>query len=165
MKRLATLRHAKSSWDDGRLADFDRPLNDRGRNAAQRMGRDLKERGFDLVLASPAARVRQTLEAAELEAELRFDEDMYLASERTLLEIIRDLPDTVHAPLLVGHNPGLQELVIALARDDAKGLRRRVEAQLPTAAFVLIELPAEKWSDVQIGSGTVAELIIPKELD
>ena len=160
MKRLAILRHAKSSSDDQQFADFDRPLNERGWKAARRVGRELKKRGidFDLVLASPAVRVRETLQGGGMEAEIRFEPYMYLASEQQLFEFVRYLPETVHAPLLVGHNPGLQQLVVALTRDD------RVERKLPTAAFVRIELAADKWSDVEPGSGTIADLIFPKEL-
>lgn len=171
MKQLAILRHAKSSWDDAELADFDRPLTDRGWKAARRMGRELKQRGasFDMVLASPAVRVRETIEGAQeklkLEAAICFERDIYLASDETLLEMVRGLPESVHAPLLVGHNPGLQQLVLALTRDDPKGLRARVEEKLPTAAFVRIALPVEQWSDVEPATGTIADLIVPRELD
>jgi phosphohistidine phosphatase len=101
----------------------------------------------------------------ESDAAICFERDIYLADEATLLDMVRGIPETVQAPLLIGHNPGLQELVIALTRDDPKGLRKRVEAKFPTAAFVSIDLPAEKWSEVQPGGGTIAELIVPKELD
>ena len=171
MKRLAILRHAKSSWDEPQVADFDRPLNERGQKAARRIGRELTKRGatFDMVLASPATRVRETLEAVQKEFEpdaaICFERDIYLADEGTLLEMVRGIPETVQAPLLIGHNPGLQELVLALTRDDSNGLRKRVEAKLATAALVRIELPAEKWSEVEPGSGIIVELIVPKELD
>jgi len=171
MKSLAILRHAKSSWDEPQTADFDRPLNDRGLKAARRMGRELKKRGveFDLVLASTAVRVRETLEGVQeklgSDATICFERDIYLASEEALVEIVRGIPETAHAPLLVGHNPGLQQLIVALTRDDSNGLRKRVEAKLATAALVRIELPAEKWSEVEPGSGIIVELIVPKELD
>jgi phosphohistidine phosphatase len=171
VKRLAILRHAKSSWDDAQLADGDRPLNERGWKAARRMGRELKQRAasFDMVLASPAARVTETIEGVQeelkLEAAICFERDIYLASHETLLEMVRGLPESVHAPLLVGHNPGLQQLIVALTRDDPKGLRAKVEQKLPTAAFVRIDLPVEQWSNVEPATGTIAELIVPKELD
>jgi phosphohistidine phosphatase len=163
VKRLSILRHAKSDWGDPGLDDFDRPLNDRGWKAARRMGRELKERGigFDLIIASPAARVRETLdgvtEKLKLNVEIRHDERMYGASEATLLAIIRELPESAHLPLLVGHNPGLEQLVAALTHG--------VAHKFPTAAFARIDLPAKRWADVEPGSGEIAELILPKELD
>jgi len=169
VKRLAILRHAKSDWGDAKLDDFDRPLNDRGWKAARRVGRELRDRGieFDLVIASPAARVRETLdgltEKLKPNVEIRFEPRMYLASEETLLEIVRELPEKVHAPLLVGHNPALQQLVLDLTR--AGGDRNKVAHKFPTAAFVRIELPAERWPDVVQGSGKIAALILPRELD
>jgi phosphohistidine phosphatase len=114
MKRLTILRHAKSSWDRPDADDFDRPLNDRGRKAAVRMGHELKHRElrFDVALASPAVRVRETLDGlakgdGEFAPDIRFDQSLYLADAATLLDRVKALSDDVRAPLLVGHNPGL----------------------------------------------------------
>ena len=171
MMRLAVLRHAKSSWGEPGLDDFDRPLNERGWKAARRLGRELKHRRmrFDLVLASPAARVRETIdglqEKFDFDAPIRFEQQIYAATEGTLLEIVRRLPDTVSSPLCVGHNPGLERLILGLARDDERGLRGRIAAKFPTAALAVIEFAVKRWSDVEPGSGEVAELILAKELD
>jgi phosphohistidine phosphatase len=171
VKRLTILRHAKSSWGDPGLRDFDRPLNDRGWKAARRMGRELKRRGiaFDLVIASPAARVRETIdgltEELKLNVEIRFEPRMYGATSDMLLSIVRDLPESAHAPLLVGHNPGLQQFVIDLAESNGGKLRDRVSVKFPTAALAQIDLEAGSWADVEPGSGEIAELILPKELD
>jgi phosphohistidine phosphatase len=171
MKCLTVLRHAKSSWDDPRLDDFDRPLNDRGWKAVRRMGRALKHRDmrFDFVLASPAARVRETLdglkENVDVDLEIRFEPRMDGAGEEMLLQILREIPESVHAALIVGHNPGLQRLVVELTHDDPKQLRDRVARKLPTAALAQIELPARRWVEVEPGSGEIVELIVPKELD
>ena len=172
MKTLAVLRHAKSSWDQPNVDDFDRPLNERGWKAARRIGNELKHRKlrFDLCLASPAARVRETLDGlsetyGELPFPVRFEQQVYLASCATLLELIRDVDDEVGALLLVGHNPGLEQLVAMLTQDDKDGLRSRVEHKVPTAAVAVIELPSDCWADVQPGSGKLVELLLPKELD
>ena len=99
MKRLTVLRHAKSSWDDPALDDFNRPLNERGWKAARRIGRELKQRGmqFDLVLASTAARVRETVDGVQekydFEAPIRFEPKIYMASVEELMELVRALPD------------------------------------------------------------------------
>jgi phosphohistidine phosphatase len=171
VKRLTILRHAKSDWGDPSLEDFNRPLNDRGWKAVKRMRRELDHRhiSFDLVIASPAARVRETIdglqEKLKLNVEIRFEPRMYGATEETLFQIVRSLSEKARAPLLVGHNPGLQRLAIELTHRDSGGLRDRVAHKLPTAALARIELPAHRWADVEPGGGTIAELILPKELD
>jgi phosphohistidine phosphatase len=171
MKRLFVLRHAKSSWDDPALDDFNRPLNDRGWKAARRMGRELRQRDlrFDLVVSSMAARARETLDGIrdklDLNVEVRFEPRMYLASEETLLSLVRALPQKVHCPLLIGHNPGLERLLVELTHDDGDGLRHRIAHRYPTGAFAGVELPARHWVEVAPGSGEVVELILPKELD
>lgn len=170
MKRLTILRHAKSDWGDPGVDDFDRPLNDRGRLAARRIGAVFKSRGmsFTLVLASTARRVRETLDGvAETYGALpiRFDEDLYLASEPVLLDKIRGAPEADSSLLLVGHNPGLERLVVDLAQDDDHGLRNRVIGGLPTAAAAVLEVHVEKWTDVMKGQARFAELILPRDLD
>ena len=171
MTILTVLRHAKSSWGDAQLADFDRPLSDRGRKAATRIGREFKKRRirFDQVIASPAVRVRETLrDLAEGYGDTRdvqFERRIYEASAPLMLDLVRSIPNTVQAPLLVGHNPAMHELVLALTADDDRGLRQRVMPQFPTAAVAVIELPAVRWSEVAPGTGRIVELILPRELD
>ena len=171
MKKIAVLRHAKSSWDQQQLEDFDRPLSERGRKAAKRMGRALEHRGFefDLVLASTAARVRETIDAVkekfELEAPVVYEPRIYLADEGLLLAIVRELSESVRRPLIVGHNPGLERLLVELTRDDEDHLRERIAHKFPTGAFALVELPAHRWSEIDCGSGKIVELIVPKDLD
>lgn len=171
MKRLALLRHAKSSWDDPTLDDFNRPLNERGWKSARRMGRELTHRNirFDLVLASAAARVRETIDGLqehyEFTAPIRFEQQIYAASTDTLLSLVRALPESTEAPLIVGHNPGLERLLAELTHDDAAGRRQRIMGKYPTGAFAAIELAAETWSGVTPGSGEIVELILPKDLD
>ena len=170
MKRLAVLRHAKSSWKDREVDDFERPLNERGRGAARRMGQAMKERDmrFDLVLASPAARVRETIDGVRQEHEIgdsiRFEPRIYLARVSELLELIAAVPDEVSSLLLVGHNTSAERLVAKLAKDDERGLRRRVEEKFPTAALAVIEMPIERWSEIQADSGALVELIYPADL-
>jgi len=172
MKRLTILRHAKSSWEDSNLADFDRPLNDRGWKAARRVGRELKKRGieFDLCVASTAARVRETLDGlvesyGKPDFEICFEPRIYEASLATLTAIVRGLPVSSKAPLLVGHNPGLHQLVLEFARDDGRGLRDRASAKFPTAALAMIEFNVDLWTGIEPGGGEISELIFPKELD
>src|SRR5262249_9496945 len=121
MRTLWLLRHAKASTGSDGLADRDRPLNARGRDAAARIGRHLAERGAhpDLVLCSPSVRTRETLDlvSAALGADLAidFDSELYLASELDLQRRVEQVQDSASSVLLVGHNPGVAELALRLA--------------------------------------------------
>jgi len=170
MKRLTVLRHAKSSWKDRELDDFDRPLNGRGRKAARRMGQAIAERGmrFDFVLASPAARVRQTIdgvsEHCRLNAPMHFEPRIYMARVAELIDLIHNIPDEAHSALLVGHNTSAERLVAKLSADDDTGLRARVEEKFPTAALAAIEMSIERWSEIEPECGRLVELIYPADL-
>ena len=170
MKTLALLRHAKSSWDAPGLDDFDRPLNKRGREAARLVGRELGRRKmrFDLVLASPAVRVRETLdEMADgygAPLAISFERQIYLAEPDRLLDLVQDLPDEIESPLLVGHNPGLHRLALQLSTGDGKGFRGRIAGNYPTGALAQIELPAKSWKEAGGNPGTISSLIFPREL-
>jgi len=117
MKKLLVLRHAKSSWTDPDLADFDRPLNERGLRAAPFMGSVIVKDGLEpeLIISSPAERARTTAElvvqGGDLAADVRFEERIYEASPHTLLQIVSDLDDDLETVLLVGHNPGIEDFV------------------------------------------------------
>jgi phosphohistidine phosphatase len=169
MKRVYLLRHAKSSWKDRTLADRDRPLARRGRRAAKAMARhlDAEEIRPDLVLCSPALRTRETLERIEPgfrgEVEARVDEHLYGASEASLFERVRTLPDELGSVMLIGHNPGLEELGLALA-SEGEGLARMRE-KYPTAALATIDLPADRWSAIERGSGELVGYVRPSDLD
>ena len=170
MKRLTLLRHAKSSWDDPALRDFDRPLNARGRRAATTMGARMRELGleFDLVLASPAVRVVETLagvgEGLGRTLDARFEQAIYAAAPAALLGLIREVEHGVERLLLVGHNPGLHELALRLTRDDPDGLRARAEVKFPTAALATIRLDVERWNEVVPGIGMVEAFVTPRSL-
>lgn len=170
MKRLGLLRHAKSSWDEPGLADFDRPLAPRGEKAARRMGEELRRRGiaFDRLLASPARRVTETI--ARLEKgygplpEPRFERAVYAAGSLALLAAVRGVDDDASSLLLVGHNPGLGDLAAGLAAGDDP-LHSAVAGHFPTAAFVALELPAGRWAEVRPGTARIALYLKPRELD
>ncbi len=161
MKTLLLLRHAKSSWDAPALRDFERPLNERGLKAAPLMGRYLLKRKIrpDLVLSSPAERARQTaalvMEAARLTAPLRFDERIYDATVARLVEVVSQIEEESGMVLLVGHNPGMEELLEHLTGE----IRR-----MPTAALAHVSLDIEKWNKVRERAGRLEEHVKPKEL-
>ena len=171
MKTLTLLRHAKSTWDDPVARDFDRPLNKRGRRAAQTVGREMRAQGlaFDHVIASPAVRVVETLEGIAdgygRAVAPTFDQRAYLASAATLLDLVHEAPDDAQALLIVGHNPGLEALVMLLTRDGDGPLRDEVALKYPTATLAEIALPVEHWRDVSEGIGALARFIRPRDLD
>ena len=171
MKTLTLLRHAKSGWDDPVARDFDRPLNPRGRRAAQTVGKEMRARdlGFDKVLASPAARVVETLEEigsgyGEV-LQPHYDQRLYLASAETILDLLQSTEDRLNRLLIVGHNPGLERLVLLLTKQGAGQLRDQAEIKYPTATLAEISFPVERWSEVAEGSGTLTLFIRPRDLD
>ena len=168
MKTLGLLRHAKSDWDDMALRDFDRGLNDRGRRGAAVMGRHIRDHGvpFELIIASPAERVRRTLDAARLDLPVRWEEHVYLADSEALIELLRAIDGDPSAVLLVGHNPGLQELVFDLvAPEHENDLFGEVAEKYPTATFAVLELAIDRWADCAPGCGTLVHLARPRDLD
>lgn len=151
MKRLTLLRHAKSSWDDPLLGDFDRPLNRRGENDAPAMGRRLREAGArpSLILSSTAVRAlataRQVADALGYPREfLQTDRALYLASADQLREIVALQDDSFRDLMLVGHNPGLTEF--------ANELSDHPIDNLPTGAAMVIDLPIDAWQAIADGA-------------
>ncbi|MEI9927875.1 MAG: histidine phosphatase family protein [Sphingomonas sp.] len=171
MKTLTLLRHAKSGWDDPVARDFDRPLNPKGQRAAAMMGRHMRALGleFDHVVASPAARVIGTLEqvAGGYGGDLApaWDPRLYLASAATLLEVVRELPEAAERVLLVGHNPGLEELVLLLVPEGRDGLRDAVEVKFPTASLAEIRFDGDRWEAAAPASAELTRFVRPRDLD
>ena len=172
MKTLTLLRHAKSGWDDPVLRDFDRPLNGKGKRAAQLVGRNWQTLGlaFDHIVASPAVRVIETIEQVARgygdALEPVWDRRIYLASATTLLDIVHELPADADAVLLVGHNPGLEDLVLLLVPDsDEQPLRDDVEAKFPTASTAQLSFDIADWHDAAAGKATLSVFVRPRDLD
>ncbi len=168
MKVLGLLRHAKSDWDDTTRRDFDRGLNDRGRRGAALIGRHIAEQGiaWGAVIASPAERVKRTLEASGLALAPRFDDKAYLADAATLIDLLRNVEDNAGSVLLVGHNPGLHELLFRLVDPDHEADRfARAAEKFPTASFAVIELAIDRWPDITSGCGKLVHFARPRDLD
>ena len=168
MKTLGLLRHAKSDWDDMSTRDFDRGLNNRGRRGGALMGAHIRECGytFDMLLASPAERVKKTLEAAELGLAPRFDQRLYLSSADTMIDVIHEKAGSADSVLICAHNPGLQEMLLRLispAKENA--LFDEASVKFPTAAFAVIELAIESWDELGSEDGTLVHFKRPRDLD
>jgi phosphohistidine phosphatase len=160
MKTLFLLRHAKSSWDNPDWSDFERPLNGRGLDAARFVGQLMYERGLRprVIISSPAKRAVQTAvlvrEVAEIERAVVFDERIYEASPLALFNLIREFDASLDSALLVGHNPGFENLVRMLTG---------AQCAMPTASLAKIKAPIDDWSEIEIDACELDFLIRPKE--
>lgn len=173
MKQLTILRHAKSGWDAPVDRDFDRPINARGRRGATLMGEYWRGQSWSLdwIIASPAVRVTETLDhflpaAGFADLEPHWERRVYLASAATLLDVLRETGALGDHLLLVGHNPGLEDLAMMLVpTDSSNAARTALEEKLPTASLVRIRLPIDKWSNLVDGCGTLDAFVRPRDLD
>lgn len=166
MPDLVILRHAKSAWPPG-VPDRERPLGPRGLRDAPAAGRLLAQAALlpDLVLCSPARRTRQTWElaAAELPGQtpVRFAPRLYGADAEDLLDVVRDTPAEVARLILVGHNPGLQELILLLAGEAPTPELDRIETKFPTSAVAVLSCPAP-WSALAPATAMLTSFAIPR---
>jgi len=172
MKLLGLLRHAKSDWGDASSRDFDRGLNERGRRGAKAIGAHIRDHGtkWDILLASPAVRVKETLAVALPEIEPVFDTRLYLAGYETILEAVQnhaaDAPKEPGAMLVSGHNPGLQELILELVSPSHESdLFREAAIKFPTAAYAILECPVDSWADLRPRTAKLAHFARPRDLD
>ena len=160
MKTLLVMRHAKSSWSKPGLADFDRPLNERGKLAAPKMGEFIRDQGLipQLIISSTAKRAKKTAEifaeSCGYDSSIEFESNFYLASPETYIEVLswQQQSDPI---MVIGHNPGLENLVYVLTGE--------TEA-MPTAAIAQIEISINDWSEIVSGRGEMRNLWRPKEL-
>jgi phosphohistidine phosphatase len=168
VKVLGLLRHAKADFDDTAMRDFDRGLSDRGKRGAALIGRHIAEQGvrWDRVIASPAERVKRTLEASGLSLDPIFDERAYLAEPATLIDLLRAVPGEASSVLLAGHNPGLHAFLFwLLDPDDESTPVARACDKFPTAAFALLELQLADWTSLAPGCGRLIRFTRPRDLD
>ena len=169
MRTLYVLRHAKSDWGDSSLRDFDRPLNGRGWKAARAMGEEMRSRDLvpDLVFVSPATRTKETLARVEegfgepfKSTETR---SIYLGETETLIDLVLGAPADARRLMIVGHNPGMHEVVLALT-GGPRELRDEVASKFPTAALAEISFDVGDWSEVTFGSGRLRSFVKPRDL-
>jgi len=172
VKTLILLRHAKSGWDDHGARDFDRRLNPKGERAAKTMGQHMRSSGlsWDHAIASPAARVVETLEQVSTgygrAIEPEWDRRAYLASAPMLLDLIHHAPADAGTLLVSGHNPGLEDLILLLVPDRADDtLRDAVEAKFPTASVAVITCEGDQWSDIAAERCALTAFTRPRYLD
>lgn len=155
--RLVVLRHAKSAWPDG-VPDEERPLGKRGRKDARAVGRWLQDRAgpIEVVVCSPAARTRQTWQLVTTVLagvpDPIFDDRVYAASVDTLLTVVKELPDDAGSAILIGHNPGVADLVELLSGESPR---------MPTSAIAVLDLPSP-WADAKPGRAELVAHAAPR---
>jgi phosphohistidine phosphatase len=162
VKSLLILRHAKSSWKNYHLADHDRPLKKRGKRDAPRMGEFIRDEGMlpDYIVCSTAKRARDTLDllvdASGYDGDIEYHRDLYHTDPEDIIEILSDLPDKYQSVMVVGHNPGLEELVEMLSDEWVR---------LPTAALAQIKLSIEGWDEItEFTEGDLINVWLPRDL-
>jgi phosphohistidine phosphatase len=163
--RLYLLRHAKSSWDQPGLEDHERPLTRRGQQAALDMAAYLRRHEIQptAVLCSTAERATQTLAALELTGETSYEDGLYGADASRLMARLRLLPEAYTSVMVVGHNPGLQELALGLVREAAPLVMSELQNNLPTGTLVALSLE-RPWSALAKQSAALEALVPPRDL-
>ena len=162
VKTIMFMRHAKSDWGAQYSSDFERPLNRRGQRDAPMMAAFLASKKLlpGRIVSSPAQRARLTAEYVtrdqRFDGQLDFDERIYLASSNMLLDVIHDLSEDADKVMLVGHNPGLEDIIELLCGGNVR---------MPTTAVASLRLYAEIWRDVRPGDAYLQWLIKPKLLN
>jgi phosphohistidine phosphatase len=170
MLTLLLLRHAKSSWDDPSLKDFDRPLAPRGRTAAPRMGAYIAQQGLapELILCSPAVRARQTLDLVRPHLAgnptVVYEDALYLAAASLMLARLRKIEGKVGSVMMVGHDPGMQGLALELSGSGDADILSALTGKFPTAALAVIRFKQHAWSRIAPGKGRIEQFITPKML-
>lgn len=170
MPRLLLMRHAKSDRSDEALADFDRPLAERGRAAASRMGRHMTALGLapQRILCSSALRTRETLAlllpALAEDCDIRIDHALYEAGEDETIDVVRGHGVAAGTLLVIGHEPGLRLAALALISDGHPTLIEDLEVKFPTGALAVIDFPAGRWVDVEPKTGRLVAFVRPRAL-
>ena len=170
MKTVYLLRHAKSSWSDPSLSDFDRPLSSRGRKAAPRMGNFMAREGLipERVLCSAARRALETWEMVSVAVgrtmPVEILRELYLASPGALLARIQALPQEESSVLFIGHNPTHEELAMALAGEGEADALASLERKYPTGALAVLDFSVQGWDQVEERRGYLRAFIRPKAL-
>lgn len=169
MATLILFRHAKAALALPGQRDFDRPLTERGRRDADRLGTVLAHYRIDLALVSAAARTQETwqIAAARLAAppHAEIDRELYLPASQKLVRRLRDIPESVRTPIVIGHNPGMQEVALWLAGDNDSRDARHMRQKFPTAAAAIFDLDLAGWSEIDPRRARLRRFVVPGELE
>ncbi|PLW75452.1 phosphohistidine phosphatase [Cohaesibacter celericrescens] len=170
MLRLFLLRHAKSSWSDPDLHDFDRPLNKRGKKDPPKIALAMKERGYcpDRILCSSSMRTKETLggilPGLQGDVSLKLLDDLYEGHAPDYLVIMRAHAKDSNNLMIVGHNTGLHEIALRLITNTNTPLATDMEIKFPTSALAVIDFDCDSWNMVTAQSGQLIDFIKPRDI-
>lgn len=170
LKTIYLLRHAKSSWRDQGVEDFDRRLSKRGREAAKAMADYMSAHGIvpAQILCSPALRTRETLEHMEAKLDaaipIRFEKGIYNAEAPSLLRRVRRLSDALPSVMVIGHNPGIERLALMLSGDGDSAARDKLANKYPTGTLAIMTVPIDHWSELGPEVARLEAVVRPKDL-
>ena len=170
MRTLIFLRHAKSSWALPGIDDFDRPLNERGNNAAPQMANWLASEGFmpDVIVSSSAKRTRETLAHIEpvvgQDTAIIMEPRLYLASSNELFECAAELDDRYETAVLLAHNPGLHDAALSVLTAQSRRESGEMRSRFPTCACAVVSLPINSWSETTTDIGELNAYMTPRRL-
>jgi phosphohistidine phosphatase len=169
MAKLILLRHAKAAPASPGQSDFDRPLTDRGRRDAGRMGAALGGLAIDLALVSAAQRTRETFDLAKAEMKsaprAEITRDLYLSGAKKLIRRLAETPAEIETLLVVGHNPDLHEVALWLAGKDERKEAMMLRAKFPTAAVAVFSLELASWTDLDPSAARLKCFATPADLE
>ncbi|MEM7620765.1 MAG: histidine phosphatase family protein [Pseudomonadota bacterium] len=170
MRTLLLLRHGKSSWDNPDLCDFERPLNQRGKASVPLVGGFINQQVLkpDIILCSAARRTRQTLKLlrnhVDFNCEIQFLDELYLISEKNLLQILRELPQLYKTVLVIGHNPTMHTLSMNFTANADPSDMSLLTQKFPTCGLAVLEFHIQSWVDICFQSALLKHFTTPKML-
>ncbi len=170
VKNLYILRHAKSSWKDTSLDDFDRPLNKRGRLAGKTIGAYLKKERLtpDLIICSAARRATQTMGLVKKEigdkTPSEISRNLYMASAEEIIRILWGIDDKIETAMVIAHNPGVEYLALSLTGDGDGDAWQRMNAKFPTAGLAILTFDLKNWSNITQGGARLIKFVCPREI-
>lgn len=170
MKTLFLLRHAKSDWSDPTCTDHDRPLNDRGRTAAVKMGQHMAAQNLipEMIWCSTATRARETFirwyDEIPATPPVEYRKILYMAGVDRLQSVLSQSEDTHASVMMIGHNPGFHQFAEMMTGSGDMDLQDQLDTKYPTATLAVIELAIDRWRDADFGKGRLVHFITPKSL-
>ena len=170
MKTIFLLRHAKSSWDDITLDDFDRPLSHRGIKSCEKIGKFIKKKKIIpvIVYCSNAIRAKQTWELTnriiKKKENIFFSNALYMANLNSFITFVHKTIDSFSSLMIVSHNPGIENFALELIKNKKNKFYDNISMKYPTAALAIILFDEKKWSNIKIGTGKIIDFIKPRDL-
>ena len=169
MKTIFLLRHAKSSWDNTKLEDFDRPLATRGIKSCKKIGKFFKKKKLvpDIVYCSTAVRAKQTWDLinriVEKKKNIIYEDQLYMANSSIFMNFVKKTNDNFKTLMIVSHNPGIESFCLELSKENNEYIND-IKTKYPTGSLAILKVNLKKWSEIRYESGIIYEFIKPRKL-